>query len=214
MATRLLDRRPLRDDAATDLAERIVSGELAPGARLKDTVIAAELGVSRTSVREALVQLVQRGLLHADAGRGFTVAPFRRHEVANGYPIIRTLEGLALDLSRLPDARAHKKLERLNDLLAVDQIDARQRLAFDDAWHDALLANCPNAHLLRLVQLEKECVRRYEFAYAMQRPPRLSHAEHVTIMLAIASGDRAAARAALEANWRGTMLALLEQIVV
>jgi DNA-binding GntR family transcriptional regulator len=55
-------------------------------------------------------------------------------------------------------------------------------------------------------------VRRYEYAYALARAPRVSHAEHAAIIAALRTHDAAGARAALEANWRGTMDALLAHI--
>lgn len=56
-----------------DLVERIRSGELTPGSRLREEDIAAALGVSRTPVREAFARLQSRGLIDTSAG-GLSVA--------------------------------------------------------------------------------------------------------------------------------------------
>jgi DNA-binding GntR family transcriptional regulator len=205
-----LERRPLRTDISHDLAERVISGDLAPGTRLRDTVLAQELGVSRTPVREALVQLVQRGLLEADAGRGFTVAPLSRQDIVECYPMLWTLESLALELAGPADARRCDALDALNAPFDAYVLDAPTRLAADDAWHGALLGDCGNALLLANIRDVKARVRRYEYLYARQRAPRVSFAEHSAVIASLRVGDAERARTALVSNWRGTMGALLQ----
>src|SRR6516164_2816173 len=92
-----INKKPLREDVHALLRERIVSGGLMPGNRLQDVQLAAELGVSRTPVREALLRLEGEGLVESDPNRGFFVAPLSRKEVLEIYPIVWSLECLALD---------------------------------------------------------------------------------------------------------------------
>lgn len=71
-------RRPTRlrvvDDACKSLEDAILSGQVQPGERLVEASIAAYLGVSRTTVREALLMLQQRGLVVHEPRRGTFVA--------------------------------------------------------------------------------------------------------------------------------------------
>ena len=54
----------LRDYAYRELRDAIVSGQLAPGERLRDPELEAWLGVSRTPIREAIARLETAGLVH------------------------------------------------------------------------------------------------------------------------------------------------------
>ena len=139
MSVRTIERRPLRADVTRDLTARIVAGELPAGTRLRDTALAAEMGVSRTPVREALVTLSHSGWLEADAGKGFTVAPLRIDDVMNGYPIVWTLERLALTLCPPFTSPALDVLTELNAEFLGADMSPLDRIALDDSWHRALL---------------------------------------------------------------------------
>src|SRR3954469_17001356 len=78
------------------LRDRIVRGRLAPGARLIETELASELGVSRTPVREAIVRLVQDGLAVAPRRSTRTqvvVTPLTAADLHELYTIMGALEG-------------------------------------------------------------------------------------------------------------------------
>ncbi len=68
-------RALLRDDVHARLRDAIVDGTLAPGEQLRDVELAERLGVSRTPVREALLELARAGLVTATPGRSTVVAP-------------------------------------------------------------------------------------------------------------------------------------------
>src|SRR6516165_11700079 len=86
-----ITKRPLREDVHAALRIRIVEGQLLPGSRLQDVQLAGELGVSRTPIREALLRLAGEGLVENDPNRGFFVAPLRREEIREIYPIVWAL---------------------------------------------------------------------------------------------------------------------------
>ncbi len=67
----MFQRKPLRDDVQKEILNRIVDGRLAASSRINETHLAADLGLSRTPLREAMITLVARGFLKSDMGRGF-----------------------------------------------------------------------------------------------------------------------------------------------
>ena len=67
--TDVLSRTFIRDDVYVSLHDWIVRGELEPGEKLKDKELAAQLGVSRMPIREALRKLEDEGLVETAANR-------------------------------------------------------------------------------------------------------------------------------------------------
>ncbi|WP_085035805.1 GntR family transcriptional regulator [Ensifer aridi] len=78
------------------LAERIITGMLEPGAKLRQDHIAEEFGTSHVPVREAFRRLEAQGLAVSEARRGVRVASFSRAEVQEVALMRSVLEGLAL----------------------------------------------------------------------------------------------------------------------
>src|SRR5262249_55563968 len=135
-------KQPLRDDVHASLRDRIVEGRFPPGSRLPDVQLAAELGVSRTPVREALLRLVREGLVDSDPNRGFFVAPLCRRDVLETYPLVWTLECLALQCCGPPSSDLIKALRQINADMAAVPGDAPRRQELDLCWHQTLVEPC------------------------------------------------------------------------
>jgi DNA-binding GntR family transcriptional regulator len=198
-----IPRTPLRDEVYRHLLDRIHRGELPPGVRVRDTVLATQLGVSRTPVREALLRLTRDGVLEADMGRGFRLRPLSRDEIREVGAILGALEALAFELS--PDF-PEERLDRLAEIdrkLEQTRGDVAAGLDLEDEWHRVLLAGCPNRRLLDLIGGLRQVPRRYLSAY-MRAAGRLtlSTAPHGKVLHALRQGDRPAALKVFELQWR------------
>lgn len=68
------EARTRREEVVESIRGAIISGDLQPGQRLREVALAADLGVSRPTLREALRTLVQEGLCEQQPHRGFAVA--------------------------------------------------------------------------------------------------------------------------------------------
>ena len=170
-----MQRRPLQDDIYESVVEYITNSALASGARVRDTDVATELGVSRTPVREALYRLQRDGLIDHPVGRGFRVRPLSMTEAEATYPILWTLEGLALRMSG-PLATVPGKMEELDRLARAIEAapTALGRVALDNDWHTLLLAECRNPRLLQMIaDLKTVCspVRSPLHVRPASRPP-------------------------------------------
>jgi DNA-binding GntR family transcriptional regulator len=201
-----ITRVPLREQVHRAIVGRILRDELAPGARVSDSALAQELGVSRTPVREALLRMEREGFLEVDVGRGFFVKALSAAEVAEVYPILWTLEVLALRTSPAHGPAAIAELDRINAEMAGAGDDPERRIDLDIAWHRALLAGCRNRRLMEMIAGMKAVIRRYEYAY-MQNAGRIpvSTQQHDDIARAVERGDVEAAVPLLEINWRTTL---------
>lgn len=199
----MITREPLGAQVYREIGLRIQSGQLGADARIRDTELAAELGVSRTPVREALLRLAGEGVLAAEAGRGFRVRALDRVELREVGAILALLEPLALDLSPefSPD-----RLDRMGAVvrrLEQTRGDIGRCIELDDEWHRILLEACPNRRLLDLITTLRRIPRRYLHHYLEQAGRvSLSAGHHARIGEALRRGDRHGARDLLERQWR------------
>lgn len=182
------------------LAERIISGEEAPGARLTETKLAELAQVSRSPVREALRILQSEGLVDIIPRFGAQVAYLGVADVEELYACRRLLEphcaGLAVEalepghIEELDAVR--ERMER-----ACARADGRRFLAENIAYFRLLLGHCPNETLRELVELTwKKSVRYWSIFARLPSYPRGSLEQHRHLHAAVHSGDGAAAERA------------------
>ncbi len=94
MFKRLPDTQPrLADDVYEQILSAILNGQIAPGDRLIQEKIAAEINISRTPVREALLRLEQDGILEMSGRKGFSIRQISEQEVADLYGAREAIEG-------------------------------------------------------------------------------------------------------------------------
>lgn len=158
-----IDPRPnISQDIADAVRRMIVTGALYPGQRVNEVHLAADLGVSRTPLREALSALVAEGALDAEPRRGFFVTPLSVEEVRDIYPIRALLDPEALRLAGGPSEATLKKLEDIKNRM-VKERRTDKVIDLDDAFHLELVKACPNQALVDLIKQFMRRTRRYEF---------------------------------------------------
>ena len=199
----VIQRSPLGEQVYLQILHRIQRGAVEPGTKLRDAAIAAELGVSRTPVREAIVRLAREGVLASDVGRGFRLTPLDPAELRDIGSILAALEPLALEQSSEPTPDRMSRLAGIVRRLEQTRGDIAACIELDDEFHHVLLEGCPNRRLLALVETLRRGLRRYLHHY-LQSGGRvsLSALPHSRIADALHLGDRTAARQLLERKWR------------
>ena len=199
----MIARVPLRDEVYRQVLDRIHRGDLPAGARLRDSELAAQLGVSRTPVREALLRLAREGVLESTMGRGFRVRSLDAAELEEVGAILGALESLALRLSAEPPADRLDRLSELDRRLEQTRGDAAACLDIEDEWHRTLLEGCPNRRLLELIAALRQVPRRYLAAF-MRDAGRLSLSTlpHMKIVNALRDGGRDSAATVFDQQWR------------
>ncbi|MGH2751423.1 MAG: GntR family transcriptional regulator [Actinomycetota bacterium] len=214
MATQLITRGSLRDEIVERLRLLLVEGELAPGVRINESILARELGVSRTPLREALLLLSAEGLVVCEPARGFICAPLTLEQARDAFPILAALEILAL---RSAKGVALQRLDQLRRLHAEYESAAtlEEARALDERWHLALTSGCSNHTLQLQLGRLRALERRYFSATAgvAGRWPQPSWIfQHAAVMEAVDSGDTDAACAALERHWTATTRELMSAL--
>jgi|CXWL01.1.fsa_nt_gi DNA-binding GntR family transcriptional regulator len=188
----MLERRPLRRDVITLVIERLASGALPPG-RITEAELAADLGVSRTPLREAMVELEQRGFLVSAMGRGFQVPPLTGVEARELYTLLARLEPLAFELGGATLRRQVPALRAiLRRMAATTDTNALAGLA--QAWTAKVVAACPSPRLAAMLSDLYLLTGRYERAALANGYPVGSAIEtHAAILDRVAAGDVAGA---------------------
>ena len=196
-------RAPLRSEVRKLLLEEILRGDLAPAAGITEAELSARIGVSRTPLREALLSLERDGFLTATPGRGFSVRPLTRADAEEIYPLLWTLEQLALRLA-WPMARPRQvELEQANRRLESARRDPMVALARDREGHSLLLADCKNRRLLASIANLKDQAARYEDAFMRHSGQVITSVDqHRHILAAARRNDLDDALRLLEENWR------------
>lgn len=193
-AIELLRSHSLTTVVHRELERRILAGELAPGDKLNEADLAAELNVSRGPVREAFRALEQAGLVRTEKNRGVFV---RQVSVEEADEIYEVRAGLDEMIGRLAAERATaEEVDELKDMVKRMQQVARSKdvaayYPMNVRFHDRLAEVSGNKTLAatyrRLVN-ELHLYRRETLARGANSFP-ISTREHAQIVDAIARGD-------------------------
>jgi DNA-binding GntR family transcriptional regulator len=205
-------RHSLRQQVHSSLLRMLLDGRWQENSRLNDSALAAELGVSRTPVREALIQLEMEGLLACDPNRGFFLPPLRAEEARELYPILWSLEQLAVFLCAATSGELRDRLDQARPRAAA-AADPAASLKHDRAWHSALVESSGNTRLIELAGRIEALSRRY--AAALPRDSSSAERrerEHGQIAEALATEQPARAFALLKMHWRAEMDEVLHSL--
>ena len=207
-----LAKTSLREQALDQLRNAVTSGEIAPGTRLVETELSAALGISRGTLREALRQLEYEGLIEVgDRGR-LTVRTLTATELADMFAVRACLEGLAAaDLSTRSDRAAMLgRLQTALDALGTVDGSIGDMVEADLAFHRLLCELTGNATWVRAWETLTGPIRvAILFAGPAAALTNMSASRHQHLLVAIGSGDPAAARNAVEAHMHQAARTLL-----
>jgi len=146
---------------ARQIRERILAGRYPGGTILRQEELAAELGVSRMPVREALRQLAAEGLLILHPHRGAVVAELSLAELEEIYEMRAALEPLALRLA-IPRLGKGQLGEAEDALDEAERVHDGQRLSqLNWRFHAALYRPADRPRLLSTIELLHLNVDRY-----------------------------------------------------
>ena len=193
------------DRIARILADRIITGDIPPGTRLRQDHIAAEFGASHVPVREAFRALQARGLAESEPRRGVRVTDFDVTELREVAEMRASLEVLALrhaapNLTRaLLDAA--EDVTRKGDRAST----VRDWEAANRRFHQLILAPCRMPRLLRSIDDLHAASARFLFAAWRQDWEARTDHDHRAILDALRKGqtERACTTLARHVGWMG-----------
>ena len=220
MPLQALEPQRLYRQIAEQVRKLIAGGEFPPGSRLPaERDLAKQMGVSRPSVREALIALEVEGWVEVRTGSGVYV--LQRPGQLNGHArqipatewgpleLIRARRVIEGEIASLAATHAKRKhIDAIRDAIALMNDDADRDtppLAGDRAFHTAIAAACGNVVLLETVQTFWDARNGPLFVrlgdYFETVPSwRMAIAEHEAVLAAIRAHDADGARAAMQAH--------------
>jgi DNA-binding GntR family transcriptional regulator len=208
-----LEKTSLREQALTALRRAITTGQLTPGTHLVETELSEALQISRGTLREAMRQLQQEGLISAGARGRLSVRHLDAKEIRDIFGVRAALEALAaLELASLPDRDTAVTALRH----AVDEMDKwaasnlEDRIEADLRFHRTLCQLTGNETLLhQWSSLEGSIRMSIMFAGVDRAIKNMNAKRHHDIVDAIESGDGHRAAAAVQDHMAGAASVLV-----
>jgi DNA-binding GntR family transcriptional regulator len=192
--------------AKEEIGAAIIDGRLAFGQHLSEGALAANLGISKTPVREALLQLKLEGLVEIEPRRGtfvFKLTEEQVREICRFRQVIETAAlGLALDRDRDLLVR---RLTSVCDSSASSRADENLARQLDMQFHEAILECCRNEYLQSAYNLIASKIQ----ALRARLPREDEHVaacrdDHAAILSLVRSGQASAALKRLRAHIKNT----------
>lgn len=182
----------------------IVSGEFPAGRRLDETQLATRFGVSRTPVREALIQLGAIGLIEIRPRRGAIVVEPAPHRIYEMFEVMAELEAMAgAHAARryTDDDRAALEAAHCRCLRSAEAGDADAYYYDNEVFHEAVYAASHNGFLQEQCLALHRRLRPYRrLQLRVRNRMETSLAEHERVVKAILSGDSNGAAAVLRTH--------------
>jgi DNA-binding GntR family transcriptional regulator len=184
----------VRAQAASELRDRILTGRLQPGDRLDLDQLSAEFGISRTPVREGLLQLSYEGLVDITPRSGMTVVGITPEDAVDSFAILAALAGKAAEMATARITPAG--LSQLRELAGA--IERSERVVeANRRFHRALNHSARSPRLLTHLRQAVRVVPGNYFELFPEQEKR-SRREHAALLDAMENGDGGAARAIAE----------------
>ena len=212
-------RVPLVDEIAGVLRERIYAQRYPTGAWLRQEHLSAELGVSRTPLREALRVLEQEGLVQVVAGQGARVVTGDLDKLLDAYELRAVVDGLAARLTTERLAAQRAPAEQVRHLrraveaqrAAVDPWVPREYTQSNVDFHEQIVHLSGNEFVINQVPILRMTAQVFA-PVALVRPESAQRAirEHSAIADAIEAGDGSGAERLARAHIEATIAELRE----
>ncbi|AKE88578.1 transcriptional regulator, GntR family [Rhodococcus aetherivorans] len=200
-----LEKTSLRQQAVAALRSAITSGALAPSSPLVETELSEMLQISRGTLREAMRQLQQEGLISAGARGRLYVRHLDAKEIRDIFAVRAALEALAVrELAELPDrSTVVPTLRAALDIMARAEHDLDARIEADLNFHRILCRLTGNETLMHSWQsLEGSIRMSIMFAGLEKAVGNMDVGRHSAIVDAIETGDSDEAAAAVRSHMK------------
>lgn len=144
----------LKDYVYQDIFDKVRSGNIAPGEKLNEHAMSLDLNVSRTPVREALIQLEHDGILEKSPTRGYVVKKMTSKEAHDAYLILGALDGFSayLACNKLTDKEINNMRFHIGAMdLAIESNNTDMYFTQEEQFHMTYIDLCDNEEMSNLI---------------------------------------------------------------
>jgi DNA-binding GntR family transcriptional regulator len=215
-------KEKLSDRLRESIEEEILMGRFPPGSRIDEAALGAQFGVSRTPIREALIQLASSGLVAIRRRHGALVTEMEPNRLYEMFEVMAELEAIcARNAARRSTEAQQKTLLKTLEACrkAAESRDADAYFHENEQFHQAIYAASQNTFLAEQTQALQRRLRPYRRLQLRVRD-RMSNsmAEHETLVAAIIAGDadlaaeRARGHVRVQGERFGDLVAAISQL--
>ncbi|CAN7182905.1 GntR family transcriptional regulator [Mycolicibacterium frederiksbergense] len=208
-----LEKTSLRQQALTALRRAITTGQLTPGTHLVETDLSDALQISRGTLREAMRQLQQEGLISAGARGRLSVRHLDAKEIRDIFNVRAALESMAArELATRPDRTEAVATLRsaVDDMDRWAEANLEDRIEADLRFHRTMCQLTGNETLLhQWTSLEGSIRMSIMFAGVDRAIKNMNAKRHYDIVDAIESGDETLAAATVAEHMAGAASTLV-----
>jgi DNA-binding GntR family transcriptional regulator len=210
-----LERASTAEQVAAEIRRQLLSGEVAPGTKVSDQAVAAGLGVSRNTAREAILILVAEGLLTRQLHKGVEVTELGLEELNDVYRARQALELVGLQF--MAQEREQSLPELRETLAAMDRSaaveDTQALLDADRQFHEVIIKAIGSRRVSRFYRLIQTEIRLTRAWYGARMAAPAFVQRHREIVDAIEAGNDESSRALLERLINDGQVRLQEQLM-
>lgn len=191
--------KSLKDHVYQYISEKINDGTLIPETKINEKMVVDALEISRTPVREALIQLATEGYLKNIPRKGFVVKGVDREKAKEVYTLLGLLEGfaarLAVERISKEDVDELKKYYRLMEVV-IESGDVKAYYGYQNQFHDVYIQKSGSDELIKIIQLQKKVFIRQTYTpqqdeECLKQVLRPTNDEHKAIVELFEKGDGA-----------------------
>lgn len=208
----VINRTFIKDEVYKILLHLIVTGKLKQNEKININDIADELNVSRTPVREAVLMLENDGFIISNANKSTVIAPVDIKQAEEIYPLVFTLEILALKegFKNIGDQEISLLKKYNNELMnTISSNDFEKFVACDYMFHKIIIDSAKNSELSNILDGLKKKIQRIEFCYYEKVEHKMtSFGGHEKIIESLEKRDLEQSLINLKNNWQDSLESL------
>ncbi|MBR0599143.1 GntR family transcriptional regulator [Sinanaerobacter chloroacetimidivorans] len=156
----------LRNMATKSILDRIQHGDISPDEIITESQICDTLNISRTPVREALIELVANGVLERIPRKGYRICDIDQKQKINAYVILGVLDALAakLSINNITDQDIRRMNETIDLIdIAIKYENYSSYCELQEKFHRIYIDRCDNPQLEKMLEEIKASVSRYTY---------------------------------------------------